>query len=651
MSQINPAHGKEVSLWCDNCGTLLLGMVCSRCGSKGRYFEINSPGDIRPCFAESKDILAEIFRETFGTSEPIDGKAIFFNKVPGEDRTDEIVAHGCVLGILRFDMRLNKLLVEIRQPGADLFADKATKNVITFAGMSGHLKGKNIPGLKINEVLGNFSKGDSVILKKSGGKVGPGIALVSSDDIKCAEKSVKIRDLNPDLERPRSPNSGRREFIEANSEHINRITSIAVAEIQRSVKGTIPVTVSFSGGKDSLVVCSLTEKALRKKPTIMFINTGLEFPETLEYVDEFAKEGGYVLHIAEAGNAFKENVSAFGPPAKDFRWCCKVCKLGPITELIEKVFPEGTVTVEGNRALESFSRSNTPLLSTNPFVPNQINVNPIRSWKSADVWCYIWGEGLKYNPLYDRDFERIGCYLCASCLSSEWRNTARIHPDLYEEWEEFLYKYAKDRGLPPEYVDMGFWRWKALPPKMILLADQLDLHLKPSAASGISMKMLKGASVCEAGGYSAEAVLTLPRSRDFSYVVDALRMVGEVKYSPDFEIAVVRNNKGTAKVFGGGQITVVSQTQRNVENLFESTVKAMVRAMMCTSCGICAKSCPSNAIKIVGGMRVDPRKCNLCGVCEKSCMVMHYYDRLIEGENDQNKASGTKPRRSNKNYK
>ena len=455
MSQINPAHGKEVSLWCDNCGTFLLGMVCSRCGSKGRYFEINSPGDIRPCFAESKDILAEIFRETFGTSEPIDGKAIFFNKVPGEDRTDEIVAHGCVLGILRFDMRLNKLLVEIRQPGADLFADKATKNVITFAGMSGHLKGKNIPGLKINEVLGNFSKGDSVILKKSGGKVGPGIALVSSDDIKCAEKSVKIRDLNPDLERPRSPNSGRREFIEANSEHINRITSIAVAEIQRSVKGTIPVTVSFSGGKDSLVVCSLTEKALRKKPTIMFINTGLEFPETLEYVDEFAKEGGYVLHIAEAGNAFKENVSAFGPPAKDFRWCCKVCKLGPITELIEKVFPEGTVTVEGNRALESFSRSNTPLLSTNPFVPNQINVNPIRSWKSADVWCYIWGEGLKYNPLYDRDFERIGCYLCASCLSSEWRNTARIHPDLYEEWEEFLYKYAKDRGLPPEYVDMG----------------------------------------------------------------------------------------------------------------------------------------------------------------------------------------------------
>ncbi len=597
------------------------------------------------------DILRGIFKETFGISEPIDGKAVFFNKVPGEDRTDEIVAHGVVLGILRFDMRLNKLLVEIRQPGADLFAEKATKNVISFAGMSGHLKGKSIPGSKVREVLGNFSEGDSVILKKAGGKIGPGIALVPSDAIEQSEKSVKIRDLNPDLERPISPNSGRREFIEANSEHIHRITSIAVAEIQRSIRGTLPVTVSFSGGKDSLVVCSLTEKALRKKPILMFINTGIEFPETLDYVDEFAKEGGYELLVAEAGNAFKENVDAFGPPAKDFRWCCKVCKLGPITELIERNFPEGTVTVEGNRALESFARSNTPLLSKNPFVPNQTNVNPIRSWRSADVWCFIWSEGLRYNPLYDRDFERIGCYLCASCLSSEWRNTARIHPDLYDEWEGFLYEYAKDHELPLEYVDMGFWRWKALPPKMILLADQLDLHLKPKAVSGISMEMLKGASVCEAGGYSAEAVITLPRNRDFSYIVDALRTVGEVKYSPDFEIAVVRNNKGTAKVFGGGQISVISQNQKSVENLFESVVKAMVRAMMCTSCGICVKSCPTNAIKIIGGMRVDPRKCKSCGVCARSCMVIHYYDRLVEEQKSQNKTSGTKSRRSNKGYK
>ncbi len=633
----NIANGKEVCRWCDGCGTILLGSKCSRCGSSGREFEINSPGDIRPCFGESREVVAGLFREAFGTSGPIDGKAVFLNKVPGEDRTDEIVAHGAVLGIVRFDMRLNRLVLELRQPGADIFADVATENVVTFAGLSGHLKGKNIPGSNINEVLGNFREGDTIIVRK-GAKVGPGIALVSSENIEYAEKAVKIRDLAPDPERPRSPDSDIREFTDVNSSHMEALTSAAVSEIRESIKGSkLPVTVSFSGGKDSLVACSLTEKALKRKPILLFINTGIEFPDTVDYVRKFASEGGYDLRIAEAGTAFIDNVDSFGPPAKDFRWCCKVCKLGPITELIGKDFPQGTLTVEGNRALESFSRSRTPLVSKNPFVPNQTNINPIRSWRSAEIWCYIWGEGLSYNPLYARDFERIGCYLCASCLSSEWRNTGRIYPDLYDEWEGFLHRYAEERGLPPEYVDMSFWRWKALPPKMVLLADQLDISLRAGSASGISMKVLKGASVCEAGGFSAEAVVTLPRNRDFSYVADALRTVGDVKYSPEFEIAVVRSQKGTAKIFGGGQVSVTAASQKNAEYMLEKTVKAMVRAMMCTSCGICVKNCHKNAITIAGGMRVNPDRCTSCGNCESSCMVIHYYDRLVGKEDSRTK--------------
>ena len=169
---------------------------------------------------------------------------------------------------------------------------------------------------------------------------------------------------------------------------------------------------------------------------------------------------------------------------------------------------------------------------------------------------------------------------------------------------------------------------------MMLLADRLNLHLAPAFSSGVSMKLLKGASVCEAGGYSAEAVVTLPRTRDFSYMVDALKTVGRVKYSPEFEIAVVSSRDGTAKVFGGGQVSVVSDTQKNTERLFERTVKAIVRAMMCTSCGICVKACNRNAISISGGMRVDSAKCTSCGACEKSCMVIHYYDRLMDGKTD-----------------
>ena len=400
----NSAHGKEAFRWCDSCGTLLLGGSCSVCGSEGREFEVNSPGDIRPCMGDSVGIVKGLFEEAFGTSAPLDGAMMFLNKVPGEDRTDEIVAYGAVLGILRFDMRLDRLVLEIRQPGADLFAPVARKNVVTFAGMSGHLKGKTVPGANVTDVVGDFREGETLILRKAA-KVGAGIALADSPSLREAERAVKIRDLdNPsELHIARCSIDG---FVESNRAHIKSIAKRGVREIraflaEKNPKG-LPVTVSFSGGKDSLAAYGLASQAAEGLELIN-IDTGLEFPETLEYVRSFAKKNRLKVNTARGGNGFWDNVDSFGPPAKDFRWCCKVCKLGPVTDLISETYPNGTITVEGNRWLESFARSGIGFVTRNPFVPNQINLNPIRSWNAAEVWGYILMFGLDYNPLYDRD--------------------------------------------------------------------------------------------------------------------------------------------------------------------------------------------------------------------------------------------------------
>lgn len=625
------AHGKEDLGWCDACGTLLLGDSCSACGSEGRRFRINSPGDIRPCMGDSTETVLALFREAFGTDAPLRGRALFLNKIPGEDRTDEIIACGAVIGVLRYDIRRCRLMLELRQPGAELFAGSAVSNVVRFAGMSGHLKGKVVPGPNITGVSGEFREGDPLILVK-GGKVGPGLALADSAVIREAERAVKVRDLNAPSGLPVSPRADLSRFVECNRSHIRRIQRTAVREIRRFMdegnpKG-LPVTVSFSGGKDSLVAFALAREACGDVELIN-IDTGLEFPETAEYVDRFARVNRLKLHRAVGGTGFRDNLDAFGPPAKDFRWCCKVCKLGPVTETIDADFPKGTVTVEGNRRLESFARSQIGFVTRNPFVPNQINLNPIRGWSAVEVWAYILMHGLEYNPLYDRDFERIGCYLCPACLESEWANTRRIHPELFDEWDSYLRGYAEARGLPPEYASMGFWRWKALPPKMVVIADEMHLDLRPKAQSGPTMRMLKGASPCAAGGYSVEAVVNVPRQRDFSYVEDALRTVGDAKYDDTYEIALLRLPIGRARLFGGGQVSVNAPDARSAKTVFGRAVTALVRAMMCTSCGICAKGCPRHAITIDGGMRVDPERCTSCGKCERSCMVVHYSDRLL----------------------
>ena len=413
---------------------------------------------------------------------------------------------------------------------------------------------------------------------------------MSSKDIRGEGKTVRIKDLDVPSDLPVSPRADRKRFISANRRHLEALERKGVSEIQDSVKrARVPITVAFSGGKDSLAAYGLTAAAV-KSPELIFTDTGLEFPETLEYVSSFAKKNGLRLHRASGGNGFRENVDAFGPPAKDYRWCCKVCKLGPITDLIALDFPEGTVTVEGNRALESFSRADTKLVSRNPFIPNQSVVNPVREWCAAEIWGYIWMRKLDYNPLYERDYERLGCYLCPACLASEWRNTGRIHPELYREWEDRLHAYAERKGLPQEYVDMGFWRWKSLPPKMKQLAGDLDIRTEPEKGD-LALKMLKGASVCAAGGFSAEAVLTVPGRTEFGQMAESLLTVGPTKYSPEYEIAMVDSRNGRAKVFGGGQVSITSDTEKGAARLLEDTLKALVRAEMCTSCGICEKAC------------------------------------------------------------
>ncbi|MCL2607793.1 MAG: phosphoadenosine phosphosulfate reductase family protein [Methanomassiliicoccaceae archaeon] len=625
MVRKNISHGKITQKWCGGCGTLILGERCARCSSALRTFEINSPGDIRPCMDGGRILLNELFRKNFGTSSVIDGKALFFNKIPGEDRTDEVIAHGAVIAVLRYDIQSRGAALELRQAGAELLSE-ATKNIVVLGSISGHLKGKNISGSEIISVTGDFRKGDPLIIRK-GRKTGHGTALTDSSDIMEAEKAVRVRDIMPPAA-TLSPAADRQTFTDANAPYFKEMESASANDIRSFVKAKKEkVTVSFSGGKDSLAALGITLTAVND-PELIFVNTGIEFPETVEYVRTFSKEFGLKLHEADAGNAFWDNVKTFGPPAKDFRWCCKVCKLGPITELISERFPKGTITVEGNRALESFARSKTGFVSKNPFVPNQTTLNPIRNWTSSDVWGYIWWKRLPYNRLYENDMERIGCYLCPSSLSSEWNITEKTHPDMYGRWNDHLKEYAEHHLLPDKFVDLGFWRWKVLPPKMIKLAEDIDLKISAKNSGKAEMRMLKGASPCAAGGFSMEAIVTVPRSHDFSCIRDAMRTIGDVKYSEEFEIALLRTKKGTAKIFGGGQVSVVAKNAADAEQLFGRSVKAFLRSQMCASCGICAKRCKRKAIRIENGLNVSSERCNSCGECESSCMVIHYYDKI-----------------------
>ena len=152
-------HGKTGFKWCDKCGTLILGHQCDVCSGKGRYFEVSNPGDLRPAFGKSQELLIHLFQKYFGITDLFKGKLLFLNKVAGEDRTDEIIFQGTTIGVLRFDLRTNDFALDLRLDGALLLSSYALKGIVILHHSSGHLKGKTLPGSSVQEIRGEFSAG------------------------------------------------------------------------------------------------------------------------------------------------------------------------------------------------------------------------------------------------------------------------------------------------------------------------------------------------------------------------------------------------------------------------------------------------------------------------------------------------------------
>jgi len=76
---------------------------------------------------------------------------------------------------------------------------------------------------------------------------------------------------------------------------------------------------------------------------VLFIDTKLEFPETVEYVKELAKARNLRLHVIsreDGDGGFFHEASPVRPPSKDYRWCCKTNKLGPLTSFIQNELSE-----------------------------------------------------------------------------------------------------------------------------------------------------------------------------------------------------------------------------------------------------------------------------------------------------------------------
>lgn len=610
--------GKSELFWCDNCSLPLLSEKCSACSSFGRRMELAPPGDIRLGSRAARELLSDLFTQNYGCSNFLEGRIILLNKIAGLDRRDQVILEGRHIATLWFDVTAGCHKLDLETAGAALLSGIAKKGLVICDDsiLKGHIKGKWLAEEKIISGPSALDEGDNVILK-IGKFSGVGVVRTRAD----GSKSIRIKDVAKSDFALSEKKPTLEDAVCANATALRSLERAALNEIKDYLsRNRLSVNVSFSGGKDSLACLCLAQKAL-SRPEILFINTGLEFPETVEYVRQLCRTHKLRLQEIKGESDFFEQVKIFGPPAKDFRWCCKTSKLGPMTTFLKEHYPKGCVTIEGRRIYESFNRSAIKAVERNPYVPSQTTLAPIRSWRSLEVMLYIYSNKMLPNPLYEEDFERIGCWLCPAALQSEFASLKITHPQLYERWTASLHEWADENKLDKRYIDWGFWRWKRHPPKMLEMAKEHGISLQAGTAKKeeITLQAAAGRSPCGLE-YSVEATLGAPQNHPFSAVAGALNVLGEVNYAEDLGAAVIKTEKGRATVFANGHIMIIAGKEQ-AEELLREIFQAVLRVQMCTRCKICEKNCKRGAITVAETISIDEKKCHHCGKCAKGCIA------------------------------
>lgn len=203
-------------------------------------------------------------------------------------------------------------------------------------------------------------------------------------------------------------------------DHLDLLEHEAIYIVREAVALFPRLALLFSGGKDSLVLAHLAQKALapsRPQFPLLHIDTGHNFPETLAFRDAYVREGGWQLEVRRV-----EDSIAAGRVREELASRASRNHLQSITltDAIREL--QLDACLGGARRDEEKARAKERIFShrnrdgrwepqhQRPELWNLVNgrkaagehfrVFPLSNWTEADVWSYIRREGLSLPGLY-----------------------------------------------------------------------------------------------------------------------------------------------------------------------------------------------------------------------------------------------------------
>ena len=202
--------------------------------------------------------------------------------------------------------------------------------------------------------------------------------------------------------------------------HLKQLESEAIYILRETAAQFEKPVLLFSGGKDSIVMAHLAKKAFwpAKVPfPLMHVDTGHNFPETMQYRDQFVKDLGAELVVASVQKAIDDGkvVEETGPYASRNGLQTVALLEGIEHGQYDAALGGGRRDEEKARAKERFFSHRDAFgqwdpKNQRPELWNIFNgrkqhgehfrVFPLSNWTEMDIWQYIKLESIELPNLY-----------------------------------------------------------------------------------------------------------------------------------------------------------------------------------------------------------------------------------------------------------
>lgn len=376
--------------------------------------------------------------------------------------------------------------------------------------------------------------------------------------------------------------------------------------------------VAFSGGKDSVVALDIVQRALpHNEFKVVFGNTDMEFPTTAELVQKLSRkcsDEGIEFLEAASNMTSKESWNIFGPPARKVRWCCTVHKTAPVINMLSDKFANGKlrcVMITGVRGDESVSRSGYDEMSMGKKMAGQYSFHPILEWSSAEIYLYIYSQGLLLNDAYKYGFNRVGCIMCPNSSEKHEYIKRQCFPELVDEYcERITQNSAKDLSGDNAKIFLETGGWK-------------------SRLSGRELK------------FSEEDRFQLNETPAYlKFSVNKLNPVWKTWYKT---MGIIEENSGEIMLEyngvwrkcresedkNGGLIEIenLGNSKNSIEFIFLFK-SVLAKSQYCIFCKTCVAECPHRNISMSDGKITISDKCIKCHECLKILSGCLYYNSI-----------------------